>query len=77
MRGFYWICVDHPTNRAVIHEADCGFCNDGRGMKDDKDPESIEWLGPFSDADDAETHARATGKDTVRWCGHCARRAGT
>ena len=73
MEGRYWVYVNHPTDKALVHEAGCSFCNDGRGMVEDKSRFNGEWHGPYDEPGAALRKARGTGKSTVRWCGHCAR----
>lgn len=70
----FWVYVNHPNNKALVHEASCSHCNDGRGMTDDKSDFNGEWQGPFDRSSAAEARARASGKSTVRWCGFCARK---
>ena len=70
----YWVYVNHPNNKAIVHEAACSHCNDGRGMVDDKSRWNGEWRGPFRDASVALKKANESGKRNIRLCGHCARR---
>ena len=70
----YWVYVNHPNNKALIHEAECSFCNDGRGMADDKSRWNGEWHGPFAEPSAALSKANTFGKNDTRWCGHCTRR---
>ena len=74
MTARYWVYVNHPNNKALVHEAACSHCNDGRGMTDDKLRWNGEWHGPFAEPSAAMKNAGASGKRNVRWCGHCARR---
>jgi hypothetical protein len=71
----YWVYVNQPNNKALIHDSTCPFCDDGRGMTNDKLAHNGQWLGPF-DESTAVRKAKAVGKKTTRWCSQCARRLG-
>jgi len=34
-------------HKAVIHAANCGFCNDGKGRAGGYDPRHAKWHGPY------------------------------
>lgn len=74
MKGRYWVYVNHPNNKALVHEAACSHCNDGRGRTDEKLEWNGEWHGHFDDIESAFKNANDSHKATIRWCGHCARR---
>lgn len=65
----YWLYVDDVTSSARVHEARCGFCNYGAGMKRSREPDN-RWCGPFSLAD-AVQEARRIGKRDTAGCGSC------
>jgi len=46
-------------HKAVIHQGDCAFCNDGRGRTGGYDPRHAQWHGPLSTLDEARQAARA------------------
>jgi hypothetical protein len=50
------------TARAVIHCADCGYCNHGAGCHGAPAPGRGQWHGPFQTLDDAQLAADATEK---------------
>lgn len=75
MTAAFWVYINEPNDKALVHGADCSFCNNGEGMQDEKSRFNGEWHGPF-DRDVALRFARQSGKTTKRWCGHCARRLG-
>ena len=56
----YWLYVDDVTSLARVHEASCGFCNHGAGVKGSRKQDN-RWLGPSSLAD-AVAKARRIGK---------------
>jgi len=75
MSNRFWVYVNEPNNKALVHQASCSHCNDGHGREDDKSPYNGEWLGPF-DRQQAQTQARRADKKNTRWCGFCAKALG-
>lgn len=71
----HWVYINEPNNKALVHLGSCSFCNEGQGMTRDKLDHNGKWEGPFG-VERAEQVARKSGKDDVRWCGHCARQLG-
>lgn len=69
----YWVYVNEPNNKALIHRSDCGHCNDGRGVAETRLAINGKWLRA-KDRADAARLARSAGKAVARWCGHCANR---
>ena len=67
----FWVYENWPTNKAMIHEASCPYCNHGRGVRGVKDSPNGIWHGPFSGAREASDMASRTGRRTVRGCKHC------
>lgn len=53
-------------HKAVIHRADCGSCNNGRGVTTGTRPDNGRWLGPFKDETDAEVAAQVTDGRVIR-----------
>jgi hypothetical protein len=44
----FWVYEDAVTNHATVHEAACGFCNNGTGThRANKSDVSMNWNGPF------------------------------
>ena len=58
----YYVYENYPTNRATVHAANCRFCNDGRGRKDQPVTSNGMWHGPFSTTSTAEEAAKGTGR---------------
>ncbi len=56
--------------RAKVHHAECGFCNNGRGVNPEAGEEHGKWHGPYETVKDATGDAIATGAD-VSPCKHC------
>lgn len=59
----YVVNVDHPTNSALAHKADCYYHKRYRGEKSVRDG---AWHGPFDTCEEALAFARSTGKRDAR-----------
>ena len=46
----YRVYKNWTHERAIVHRADCGYCNDGRGIHTDASRRNGRWHGPFSDS---------------------------
>ena len=54
----YWVYVDKPTKRVLLHKSTCGACKEGKGMHGHhKNPKQNWWKG-FSSRDDAWKYAQ-------------------
>jgi hypothetical protein len=60
----YWVYENwRAENKAVIHHASCGYCNDGRGCHDNPcGNRNGKWHRPFSTYEEAEKTAKNTGR---------------
>ena len=47
--------------RAVIHDAECAYCNGGRGLRGEYDRANAVWDGPYDTLDDAREFQRKLG----------------
>ena len=45
-------------HKAVIHKADCRFCNNGQGLLKDYDRSHADWHGPFNNLEEAKTYSQ-------------------
>lgn len=73
--GAFWVYVNDPINKAILHLGTCSYCNHGQGIHPDKSGDNSVWHGPMDEAS-ARTTARASGKKDIRWCSHCAAKLG-
>ena len=67
-----WRAHGHVTK---VHDCDCSFCNDGKGMSGGTRADNGQWhhLGDFDSPDAALGAARARiTSGTVRLCGACS-----
>ena len=71
----FYVYLNIPNNKALIHEADCPHCNHGQGRTAIKSDYNGEWIGPF-DQPTARLRARRSGKNRIQWCAYCADRLG-
>ena len=67
----YWVYENWTIDKAVSHQADCSFCNNGRGVHPDAGTRNGEWHGPFRSREEAATFAGSTGRRVIRPCVHC------
>ncbi len=67
----FYIYLNVPNNKALLHQADCQHCNSGMGRAPIKSNYNGEWIGPF-DQPTARSKARQSGKNRIQWCAYCA-----
>lgn len=68
----FWVYENWTHEKAIVHNGDCSYCNDGRGIHGKSSDKNGEWHGPFTDRDAAFQRAKATKRDDVRSCKACA-----
>lgn len=57
--------------KAIIHQENCSFCNNGQGIHNTGPTRNGRWLGPFKTKKDALTQARNTEAIRVDYCKKC------
>lgn len=64
----FWVYENWiAESKAVIHGADCAFCNNGAGAgRNTRGAKNGKWHGPFPSLDDAETAALQTRRPVRR-----------
>ena len=63
----YVVYVNHPTNKAIVHNTDCSrYVN----RKRDKTSNGY-WTIPFPTQQAAWNYAKSTGKKTIDSCAFC------
>ncbi len=58
----FWVYENWQAgpHKSVIHQADCGFCNEGKGLSGgDADPTHGKWHGPFDTLERATRAAKS------------------
>ena len=67
----FYVYVNDPTNKAIVHEGRCGHCNSGQGVTGRSATHNGRWLGPFDTQTMALEAAHATGRRVVDVCARC------
>lgn len=75
MSADFYVYLNAPNNKALLHRADCQHCNHGEGRTTIKSSYNGEWIGPF-DQSTVRVRARQSGKHRIQWCAFCADRLG-
>lgn len=57
----YWVYIDTPTKRAVLHKASCGACRDGDGMHGHQQASDCRWEDHFTSRQEAWEYAEKEG----------------
>ena len=68
----YWIYENWTHDRARIHAATCGHCNNGEGREAQASDRNGRWLGPFELRADADHRLMRLGRSSSGYCGHCS-----
>ena len=68
----YWVYENWTHKKAIIHKAECSYCQSGRGIHAASSKQNGEWHGPFENRDSAFQKAQCTGRDEIRACKTCA-----
>ena len=67
----YWVYENYPNNKAMVHRAECGFCQDGAGVSGTGGTANGQWHGPYPDVHQARSQAHFTRRADVRDCVYC------
>jgi hypothetical protein len=65
----YVVYVNHPTNKAMVHNINCGKY---AARRREKTPNGY-WCGPFNDYKKALEFAQTTQKKTIASCAFCCK----
>ncbi len=68
----WWVYENWIQHKAVVHRANCSFCQGGKGMHKGSTTKNGQWLGPQGTRDEAMSVARETRQPDVRPCRKCA-----
>lgn len=68
----FYVYENWTHDRARIHRAICGYCNDGRGTQVSSAERNGKWHGPFSDSDTATRVAASLKRTDTKPCRTCA-----
>ena len=75
MSADFYVYLNAPNNKALIHQANCQHCKHGEGHTPIKSNYNDQWIGPF-DHSTARSRAQQSGKNRVQWCAFCADKLG-
>jgi hypothetical protein len=65
----YVVYVNHPNNKAIVHDTDCGKYTNRRRDR----THNGYWSETFKSFEEAWNYAKSTGKRTVDTCAFCIR----
>lgn len=61
-------------DKAVVHRADCSFCNSGKGtVRGTLGDVNGKWHGPFESEEKALRYAESLHREKTGCCGICLR----
>lgn len=67
----FWVYENTIHKYASLHDGDCSFCGDGRGLRGEGKTPSGMWHGPFADIESGKAAATRTGQLDLRSCTLC------
>ena len=67
----YFIYENWTHDKAVIHQAECSFCNQGKGIRKNTTNKNGQWSKPFKDIRTAELEAIKTKRKFISKCSMC------
>lgn len=71
MTARYFVYENWVHDRARVHLAHCGYCQDGRGVHGSSSTHHGRWHGPYADRDSAFRAASTMGRNDTRACPNC------
>jgi hypothetical protein len=69
--GFY-VYENWVLHKAIVHRADCSFCNAGNGIHGERTTKSSTWHGPFETASAALAKAKSCRRRRTEGCTYCS-----
>jgi len=69
----YWIYENWTHEKAVLHQASCGYCKNGNGLHGTSGNGNDRWHGPYPSENAALNIAEKLGRKTVNFCGTCSK----
>lgn len=67
----FYVYENWTHDRARIHRASCGYCNDGRGTQASSSERNGKWHGPYESRDLALRVAGNLRREDTKVCGTC------
>ena len=68
----YWVYESWPHNKAIVHRADCLFCQNGTNRQGTASVRNGTWHGPFKKREEAFARAEKSQRKIRRGCQSCA-----
>jgi len=70
--GGFFVYENWVRNKAIVHRADCTFCNGGDGLHGSRQTKSSTWHGPFATGQAALDAARKCHRARTEGCSTCS-----
>lgn len=70
--GTFFVYENWTRDKAIVHRADCSFCNGGNGLHGSRTTKSSTWHGPFETGQAALAKARACQRGRTESCATCS-----
>ena len=71
MRQRFWVYENWTVDRARVHNASCGFCNHGKGVRSNASTQNGKWHGPYATRALAIRQTIQLGRADARQCPFC------
>lgn len=68
----FYVYENWTLDRARLHRAECGHCNDGRGTQASDSGKNGRWHGPYDDRNLALRVMTRLKRADSKTCGNCA-----
>lgn len=68
----YFVYENWVRDKAIVHNADCPFCNGGNGLHGSRKTKSSTWHGPFDTSSDALEQAKTCRRGRTEGCAKCS-----
>jgi F-type H+-transporting ATPase subunit beta len=68
----FWVYENWVRDKAIVHRADCAFCNEGNGLHGSRTTKSSTWHGPFGDTHAALDKAKSCRRSRTEGCEKCS-----
>jgi hypothetical protein len=68
----YFVYENWVRDKAIVHRAECKFCNDGNGLHGSRHTKSSTWHGPYATPAAAMIKARSCDRGRTDSCEKCS-----
>lgn len=63
--------------KAIIHDGNCSFCREGKGIHKEDSGRNGKWHGPFENREDAYFQAKKMNRSRTTFCSFCVASKGS